>query len=78
VVVVGAVNYSWTTTDNSSSASGVIANGNTTANITGLPAGKTVFLSIEPANLRRFYINYVLVSPVPVQLLLLAEQTDNV
>ena len=58
VAVVGAVNYSWTTTDNTSSGSGVIANGNTTANITGLPAGKTVLLSIEPANLRRFYINY--------------------
>ena len=58
VAGVGAVNYSWTTTDNSSSESGVIANGNTTANITGLSAGKTVLLSIEPANLRRFYINY--------------------
>ncbi|WP_313269930.1 BspA family leucine-rich repeat surface protein, partial [Epilithonimonas vandammei] len=58
VAVVGAVNYSWRTIDNSSSGSGVIANGNTTANITGLPAGKTVLLSIEPANLRRFYINY--------------------
>ncbi|TDX86754.1 putative secreted protein (Por secretion system target) [Epilithonimonas xixisoli] len=66
VQVAGAVNYSWRATDNSMDGNGTINNGATDATITGLPAGKTIELSIEPANLRRFftynsstYTNYV-------------------
>ena len=58
VAVAGAVNYTWRAADNSASGNGTIASGNTVANIAGLPANKTIELSIEPTNFRRLNINY--------------------
>ena len=57
VAVAGVVNYTWRATDNSTNGSGIIANGNTTAIITALPANKTIELSIEPTNFRRINIS---------------------
>ncbi|WDF46201.1 BspA family leucine-rich repeat surface protein [Chryseobacterium sp. KACC 21268] len=57
VAVAGVVTYSWRATDNSANGSGTIASGSFTANITGLPANKTIELSVEPTNFRRINIS---------------------
>ena len=54
----GPVSYTWTSNGGTpSSGSGTIVNGATSATISGLPANQKITLSIEPFNLKRFYIN---------------------
>ena len=55
VAVTGAVNYSWTTTDKSASSIGTIPAGVISATINGLPANKTIVLSIESPSFKRFF-----------------------
>jgi surface protein len=55
VGTVGTVNYTWTTIPAASSGSGTFTG--TNATITGLPAGATIQLAIQPTNFRRFNMN---------------------
>ncbi|WP_188768473.1 choice-of-anchor D domain-containing protein, partial [Emticicia aquatilis] len=54
VVISGNVNYTWTTVPAGTSGSGTIVG--STANITNLPVGATIELSIEPTNFKQIKI----------------------
>ncbi len=56
-VATGGANFTWETIPSGTSGSGTLAAGTSLRTITGIPAGATIRLSIEPQNLQRFFFN---------------------
>ncbi len=56
-IATGDAAYTWETIPAGTSGSGTLPAGTSLCTITGIPAGSTISLEIEPQNLQRFFIN---------------------